>query len=111
MKDIVSGIFSFSCNECGHRHDIPDEQAEFHRLDGDEEAEDPEHKYGWHESIKCVCGKPIEIDYVVWEYPKGEYANAEIDIEGGTLIDEFTYHLDEAPDEDAYDDDEGAMEW
>jgi len=112
MKDIISGIFSFSCNECGHRHDIPDEVAEFHPLDAEEneDTEDAEHKYGWHYTEKCVCEKHIEIDYIIWEYPKGEHSNTEIDIDGGTLIDEFNYNFGDAPDEDAFDDDEGEME-
>ena len=111
MKDVVSGIFSFTCNECGHRHDIADEFAEFHQLDAEPETEDPEHKYGWHDSVKCVCGNHIEIDYVIWEYPLGEHSNTEINIEGGTLIDEFDYHFSTVPDEDAFDDDEGDLEW
>jgi hypothetical protein len=111
MKNIVHGIFSFSCNECSYRHDIPDEFAEFHQLDADEISEDAEHKYGWNHSVKCVCGQTIDIDYVIWEYPAGEFSNAEIDIDGGTLIDEFTYDLKEEAKEDAFDDDEGDLEW
>ena len=109
MKDIVKGIFSFTCNECGHRHDIPDEFAEFHPLGANDD--DPEQKYGWSHSVKCLCGQHIEIDYLVWEYPIGEFSNAEIDIKGGTLIEEFDYDFSTVPDEDAFDDDEGDLEW
>ena len=112
MKDIVRGIFSFPCNECGHRHDIPDETADFHPLDPvDENAEDAEHKYGWHYTTKCECRRLIEIDYVIWEYPQGEFSNVEIDIDGGTLVDEFTYDFKEEAKEDTFDDDEGDLEW
>ncbi len=111
MKDMATGIFSFSCNACSQRHDIPAEDAEFHRIDEDEDIEDPEHTYTWHHTMECVCQHHIEIDYEVWEYPKGEFSNSQIEIEGGTLIEEFGYDFTETPDEDAFDDDDGDLEW
>jgi len=111
MKDIVRGIFSFSCDECNHRHDIPDDTAEFHQIDTEDDDPDSEHKYVWSLLNKCSCGAVIHVNYTIWEYPLGEFSNAEIDITGGTLIDEFDYDFNEGPDEDAYDDDEGELEW
>lgn len=97
---IVNGTFSLTCSKCGKQHDFNDDDVDFEITSTEERSQGPEICHSWEHSFNCDnedCDNEIEIEYEVWEYPKGIFNMDKVDINGGTEVRRFSYdfHQDE----------------
>ena len=99
---IATGNFSIKCNSCDKVHNFPASNSDF-----DDVISDPDNPQGtsrtweWGFEFDCDCGNTIEVVYTVHEYPEGVQNNpADIEITGGTVIDQYGFDFSGGPGED-----------
>jgi hypothetical protein len=86
---IPTGALTVQCDQCGHQHTIPAEEADFEAVSHDERQMGEEIEYNWQPEIECDCGNVINVGYDAYEYPVGAFNAQDIQITGGTVVQEF----------------------
>ena len=89
MSMVVNGNFEIKCTNCGKQHLFQPSDSDFQEVSSDTRDMGDEKQYSWEHIIDCDCGSKIEFDYPVWEYPEGDFKPTDIEIVGGTILDEF----------------------
>jgi hypothetical protein len=89
----VKGDFELQCNHCGKKHSFSAKDADFDCIESNERQMGQENYYEWTTSFPCDCGKEIEIEYGVWEYPLGAFNYDEVNITVGKLVQKLDYEF------------------
>lgn len=102
MSTISEGTFTIKCDVCKNTTDFPANESEFECTGGDSDREmGIENIYSWENTFNCdSCGKEIEFDYQVSEYPQGSYNHDFVNIKGGEKISGYTFNFADEPEPD-----------
>ena len=91
-----NGQLEIKCDKCGHIitidcHDLPFDVVETQEGNmGTEKCHSADYEFD------CPhCGNKISIKYDIWEYPDGSINNVDIEITGGTVVQECNFSMEE----------------
>lgn len=90
------GFLKFKCNKCSRIHIYGKSEIEldFDCIDSIERSMGTENHYLARVNFECECGNLIEADFEVWEYPVGAHNYDSIELEGGELLQRFSFTVD-----------------
>ena len=91
-----SGQLKIKCSKCGHIITIDCSDLPFEVVETEQREMGVEKTYSADYEIECPkCKNEISIKYDVWEYSEGVINNKNIEINGGTLIQECECEMTE----------------
>lgn len=84
-----TGQLKIKCSKCGHIISIKCSDLPFDVVETEEREMGTEKTHSVDYEFECPkCGNKISVKYDIWEYPEGVINDKNIDIKGGSLIQE-----------------------
>lgn len=89
----VTGLVSFKCDQCGTHHTLEGDDFNFQVAAVAKRDKGEEKHYVYEYETDCIkCGKRIDIDFEIWEYPKGTLHDTSYTLSGATDVTE-AFHI------------------
>ena len=89
----VSGKVSFKCDQCGTNHTLEGDAFNFQVAAVVQRDKGEETHYIYDYEADCIkCGKRIDIDFEIWEYPKGTLHDTSYTLSGASDVKE-EFHI------------------
>ena len=90
---IIERVFTISCDLCGTQHQLQPGDTGFRLTESERLGHSTESVYTWASQLNCSCGLPISFEYLVWEYPSGQYDTQEITVAGAKVKRSFNFRF------------------